>query len=74
MIIHLHKLEFLISKCMIIMLNAIYERIENILWGIVYIINYKINENGIRFILFDSANLYLGQVSNSFRLTFFFKL
>ena len=59
---------------MIIMLNAIYERIENIFGGFVYIINYKINENGIRFMLFDSANLYLSQVSNSFRLTFFFQI
>ena len=39
--------------------------------GIVYIINYKINENGIRFILFFSEKLYLSPVSCSFALTFF---
>ena len=54
------------------MLIALYERIKTVFGGIVYILNYKINENGIHFILFFSAKLYLSQVSDSFALTFFF--
>ena len=33
------------------MLISFYERIKSFFMGIVYIINYKINENGIHFIL-----------------------
>ena len=45
---------------------------KNIFWGYCIHNNGKINENGIHFILFFSAKLYLSQVSYSFALTFFF--
>ena len=56
------------------MLIAFYERIKSFFVGIVYIINYKINENDMCFILFFSAKLYLSPVSYSFALTFFSNL
>ena len=45
---------------------------KNIFGGYCIHNNGKINENGIYFILFFSAKLYLSQVSYSFALTFFF--